>query len=116
MLKQPTSLSFNTLEIIYNKPAETFLKNYEHFMNQRNKEKMVKMEEEDDAAIGDEAANHAAPVTEKEEEVSTAGKGSSQVGEVDLLGEDGAASAQGTKKVASSNGSAALNEEDLGKL
>ena len=85
-------------------------------MNQRNKEKMLKMEAEDDGAIGDEAANHAAPVSEKEEEAITPGKIAAVGGEVDLLGGDGTAISQASKGGNSQSASGSINEEDQGNV
>ncbi len=56
------------MEIMYRKPAETFLKTYEHFMSVRNQEKNVKIDEEDDGIISDDPTNnHAQPIPESKD-------------------------------------------------
>ena len=56
------------MEIMYRKPAEAFLKSYEHFLSVRNQEKNVKIEEDDEGIISDDPTNnHAQPVSEPKE-------------------------------------------------
>jgi hypothetical protein len=101
---------FNSLEVIYNKPAETFMKSYEYFMNQRNKEKMLRMEEaEEDEGITQEAANHAAPAPQPDDDK----KDSSVMGDADLLGGDGNESIVQARG-AGSSGHETMGDEDQG--
>lgn len=102
MLIQPKTFEFNTLEIIYQKPSEAFTKSFEYFMNQRNKEKALKMDEDEDANINTE--EQTAPPT------PVAGAGPLAGDEVDLLNGGGATN---TTSQAAAGG---LSEEDQGRL
>lgn len=108
----PSSLAFNTLEIMYNKPAETFIKSYEYFLNKRNKEKALKMDDDDEGNINsDPNANHAAPVDEEVDREKA--KAANAPEEIDILGGD-ITPTPGQKP---SGGAAKdnLNEEDQGR-
>ena len=54
---------------MYRKPAETFLKSFEHFSSVRNQEKNVKLDEDDEGLISDDPTNnHAQPIPEQKED------------------------------------------------
>lgn len=79
-------------------------------MNQRNKEKMLRMEEaEEDGAITQEASNHAAPSPHVDDEKKEEGSPP----DADLLGGEGMSNGSHTG-TAGSSGQAVLNEEDQG--
>jgi hypothetical protein len=96
-------LEFNTLEIIYLKPAEAFTKPFEYFMNQRNKEKALKMDDEEDANINTE--EQTAPTA-----TPSGSTAPNQTEEVDLIG--GATTSPSTNQ----GGQGGLSEEDQGRL
>ena len=101
VLMQPKFLKFNSLAIIYLKPAEAFTKPFEYFMNQRNKEKALKMDEDEEANINTE--EQTAPPTPAAS--TTPANGTT---EVDLIGGAGVTS---SPQVQAGN----LSEEDLGR-
>ena len=58
-------LEFNTLSIIYGKPAESFIKSYDYLLMQRNKDENAKInvdeEEEDEDEEGEESGTNGDP-------------------------------------------------------
>lgn len=102
---KPNTISFNSLEVIYKKPAESFIKPYEYFMNQRHKEKAIKMEEEAEIQKTEDENGEIAPEN-----------GQGAVTEVDdLLEQDQGAQNQQTQALNASTPKN-ISEEDQGKL